>query len=242
MVDREPCRADYDAMDGIRYSFLTCVSDFGTYETLVVASLEEMRAGRGPFERIPVDNTENRLSAAQALNRGISRARGEVLICCHQDIRFPPDWLERLESQLAEIEAKDKRWGVLGTFGKWQKRYYGHVVDHRPGRGRSRCGPLPAVVQTLDENCLILRRDSGLSFDEYMDGFHLYGVDLCLEAMARGLVNYALDCCVDHFGAGVKDAAFQAQKARLRSKWRRRKRVVGRKIHTTCGTIRLGLW
>ena len=55
-----------------------------------------------------------------------------------------------------------------------------------------RDGPeLPAQVATLDELLLIVKRDSGLRFDPEL-GFHLYGADICLQAIEQGLAVVAL--------------------------------------------------
>ena len=50
----------------------------------------------------------------------------------------------------------------------------------------------PAPVQTLDEIVLILRKSTGLRFDEGLPHFHFYGADICMSAAARGLNSYAI--------------------------------------------------
>jgi hypothetical protein len=54
-------------------------------------------------------------------------------------------------------------------------------------------------VQTVDEHCMIIRRDSGLRFDEQtFDGFHCYGPDLCLNALNKEMINYGILCPLVH--------------------------------------------
>ena len=43
-------------------------------------------------------------------------------------------------------------------------------------------------VQTVDEHCMIIRKNSKLKFDERtFDGFHCYGPDICLNALSKGI-------------------------------------------------------
>ena len=57
---------------------------------------------------------------------------------------------------------------------------------------------LPRQVQTLDELVLVIRRDSGLRFNEGLAGFHFYGTDLCLSARKMGLSCYAISAFCIH--------------------------------------------
>ncbi len=197
-------------------SLVSCVSDPLAYERNVLASLPSQGV-----ERIPVDNRGNPYSAAQALNLGWQRARGEFVVFCHQDVVFPPGWTERLRAQIDAIDRRsDARWGVAGTFGRRRDQWIGHVRDRY---GDRRCGHLPSLVETLDEHCFLVRRELGFRFDPRLKGFHLYGVDLCLEALCRGLANYAVDCCVTHLGHGAKNEDYFA------------------KLHGPNGRLRFGL-
>ena len=58
------------------------------------------------------------------------------------------------------------------------------------------------MVQTLDEHCMIIRKKSGLKFDHRtFQGFHFYGADICLSAMAKGMKNYGILCPLVHHSA-----------------------------------------
>jgi hypothetical protein len=50
----------------------------------------------------------------------------------------------------------------------------------------------PAEVRVLDEIVLMLRKSSGLRFDDALPHFHLYGTDICLRAEAHGRKNYVI--------------------------------------------------
>ena len=198
-------------------SFVTCVSDADAYQRWVEASLRDSGC-----ERIAIDNAGNRWSAAQALNQGWERAQGDLVVFCHQDVEFPPAWIETLRAQIAQVEeAARGEWGVAGTFGRLGRRFFGHV-DDRFGKRREG-DALPARVEILDEHCLIARRALPLRFDEALDGFHLYGADLCLQALSEGLDNYAIDACVKHLGRGDKGADYYRLRKKLERKWRWRR-------------------
>jgi hypothetical protein len=96
----------------------------------------------------------------------------------------------------------DPNWGVVGAVGiaydpgtPTTRRAIGHWCDPN---GYNRSSPLPARVQSLDEQWLGIRRSSGLRFDNRLPGFHCYGVDLCLQAEASGLASYAIDAFAWH--------------------------------------------
>ena len=56
----------------------------------------------------------------------------------------------------------------------------------------------PTCVQTLDEIVLIVRKSSGLRFDEALGGYHFYGADICMQASERGMRSYAIPAFCVH--------------------------------------------
>jgi len=219
-----------------KISVVSCVNDFEKYNSCVRSSFREEQE-EGTVELIPVDNTANGLSAPQALNQGLKKAGGRIVVFCHQDVTFPDEWTGKLLEQISIIENTHKNWGVLGTFGVAKSGMLaGHILDHGV---RFHCPPLPAEVQSLDEHCLIMKSDSGLSFDEDIGGFHLYGADICIQAMAKGLINFAIDACLEHLSPGDKlGADFYEAMNRLYQKWRNRNAPLAI-IETTCKLCRL---
>jgi len=220
----------------MRISVVSCVNDFEVYHRCVASSFRQ-REEDGDVELIAIDNTAARWSAPSALNEGWKKANGEILVFCHQDVIFPHDWPEQMLRQIAKVEKIHKNWGVLGPYGvSMTGKCVGNVIDPH----RSSCEKrLPVVVQSLDELCLITRRNSGLRFDERLGGFHFYGADICLEAMTNGMTNFAIDACVQHLSPGPVDEAFVEMANRLFRKWsaRRSPKLV---IETTCGIFRIG--
>jgi hypothetical protein len=141
---------------------------------------------------------ENFSSGAKAYNDAIDRAANDLVVFCHQDILLPKTWLSQLQRALDQLAVADPNWGVLGSYGKTQDgRGWGHVYSS----GRNVIGePLqqPVAVQTLDEIVLILRKSSGLRFDDSLPHFHFYGTDICLRAAKRGMKSYAVSTFCIH--------------------------------------------
>jgi hypothetical protein len=110
----------------------------------------------------------------------------------HQDIFLPAEWLSQLGRALACLERVDPNWGVLGCYGETLNDN-GRGYLYSSGLGiMGRPFETPAAVQTLDEVVLIVRRSSGLRFDDQLPHFHLYGTDICLRAAAMGMHSYAI--------------------------------------------------
>jgi glycosyltransferase involved in cell wall biosynthesis len=218
-----------------KISIVSCINDFEKYNACVGASFREAKKS-GVVELLRIDNTSNNLSIAAALNRGRQVANGDIIVFCHQDVMFPPNWHIRLLEQIDMIEKHHPNWGVIGTFGVAKNGMLaGHIIDFK---GHFYCLPLPAEVQSLDEHCLIIRNDSELFFDEEVCQFHLYGADICIQATAKGLINFAIDNCVQHLSSGKINPGFEQHAELLYQKWKKRNPPVA-VIETTCKVIRL---
>jgi Glycosyltransferase like family len=141
---------------------------------------------------------EGFISAAKAYNDAIDRSTNDLIVFVHQDIFLPETWLQQLNLALDWLRCSDPRWGVAGSYGKTvDGSGWGHVYSS----GRGIIGkPLeqPVPVQTLDEIVLILRKSSGLRFDERIPHYHLYGSDICLSAAKRGMTSYAISAFCIH--------------------------------------------
>jgi Glycosyltransferase like family len=217
--------APADPIQSVVLSFVICMSD----EQIVRAHALNspcLQAGSA-HEVILVRNCP---SAADGLNLGLRRAKGDWIVCMHQDLFLPTRWDLLLAEQLQEAERRFGPIGVAGVYGVgpvqeapgWplSAERIGCVVD----RGRMlRDGPeLPARVSTLDELLLIVPRDTPLRFDPEL-GFHLYGADLCLQAAERGLAVVALGALCHHNSQNVGlPPAFFASAQVFARKWTHR--------------------
>jgi hypothetical protein len=137
-------------------------------------------------------------SASKAYNDAIEKSRNDLIIFAHQDVIFPDEWLAQLEKALRYLEINDPDWGVLGCYGRTlDQGAHGYVYSPGPGFIGA---PFenPAKVQTLDEIVLILRKSSGLRFDDTLPNFHLYGTDICMRASKLGRRSYAIPALCVH--------------------------------------------
>jgi Glycosyltransferase like family len=137
-------------------------------------------------------------SAALAYNDALRKAANDLIVFIHQDVFLPKLWLSRLEVSLQYLRRADPSWGVLGC---WGARVDGTLVGQIYSSGWGILGSAlshPVRVQTLDEVVLIVKRSSGLFFDECLPHFHFYGADICMRASTQGLNCYALPCFCVH--------------------------------------------
>lgn len=178
-------------------------------------------------------------SATRAYNDALGRSVNDLVVFCHQDIYLPEGWIQDLQQALAYLSERDPNWGVLGCSGI--------TVDHHHWRYLYSSGvgvsgsPLesPKEVQTLDEVVLILRRSSGLKFDEELPHYHLYGTDICMQAAQKGMKSYAISgFCIHNTNQPlVLPNEFYQSCQHIRRSWRN-----SLPIQTTCVRItRFGL-
>jgi GT2 family glycosyltransferase len=181
-------------------SFVTCVNDMAQYRSYVIGSLFKTKSNKN-YEIIPILNFGNPYSAAHALNIGIGRARSDIVVLCHQDVLFYEQWIDMLFDRIKEVENRTKKWGVLGTAGISRRDDTVGVVHNMKGRLQWQSSKRSKVypVQTVDEHCMIIRKSSGLRFDQVIfNGFHFYGPDLCLNAASKGFMNFGILCPLVH--------------------------------------------
>jgi hypothetical protein len=141
---------------------------------------------------------KNFSSATKAYNDAIDRARNDLIVLCHQDMFLPEAWLNQLQNAIRQLETLDPNWGVIGPGGITRD---GQGQGHLYSSGLGVIGtpfPEPMRVQTLDEIVLVLRKSSGLRFDDHLPHFHLYGTDICLQAAKRDMNCYAISAFCIH--------------------------------------------
>lgn len=163
-------------------------------------------------------------SASQAYNRFMDRVNDSegIYVFPHQDIFFPPGWENKLRTAIEQLSAIDPNWGVLGAFG---------VTDSGQNVGNVFCAGLrrhltsnpigPIQVQSVDELLIIVRGGANLRFDENLEGFHLYGTDICQIAASQGKASYIADIFCIHNTNSYKYLPndFWRNYRYLRTKW-----------------------
>lgn len=63
-------------------------------------------------------------------------------------------------------------------------------------------------VLNLDENFLLINNKFQISCSINLFGFHFYGTDLCLQALAKGCSSYVIDFYLTHLVRGKVDESF----------------------------------
>lgn len=190
----------------------------------------------GQLEVHLVDSGPTGLNVPAALNEGARRSTADILIFCHHDVEFGEDWLSRIEQQLALLDRLDPKWAFAGVFGVSPTGQFVGAIDDPTLKGVY--GSLPTVVQSLDEVCLICRRNFFDPFDEALLSHHFFGTDACIRALCAGRKCYAINSPLRHISRGKRDHEFALTLTRLRSKWRRN-RAAPTVVETTCGVFDL---
>lgn len=215
------------------YTVGTLVNDRSQYAEMV-ASFRAHGFDKTSCEFIPAYNP---VSAYSALNGLLAAARGHHVILCHQDVRLLVDVRSDLDRCLAQLEARHPDWAIAGNAGGAAPGRLAMRISDPHGENR-RIGDLPARVMSLDENFLIVKSAARVGFSRDLDGFHLYGADICLAADMMGYGAYVIDFHLRHLSPGRKDASFARAEAAFRSKWAHALRP--RWMQTTCTLLRLG--
>ena len=184
---------------------IVCV--FNNKKIMSALLLKGLVGQTAAHELFALDNTKGRFkSAAEALNYGGSKAKGEYIMFVHQDVRLPSKtWLEDVENALGALPDL----GIAGVAGNSKETLRG-VTNVMHGSPPRRAGRMqltePTRAQTLDECLVLIPRKvfRKLKFDEQVcDDWHLYAVDYALSAAKRGVCAYILPAMVYHASAGA---------------------------------------
>ncbi len=181
----------------------------------------DLIAGQG----VPVHVERGAVSASAAYNRGLAATTAAIVIFAHQDVYFPPGWEARLAEAIAAVEELDPDWALLAPFGiSDHGAHIGDVWTTSLSRRVGQAVTEPTPAQSFDEMVIVLRRASGLRFDEALPLFHLYGTDIVQTARAAGKGAYVVDLPLVHNDNfhGRLGADFTAGYHFIRRKWRAR--------------------
>ncbi len=180
------------------YTFVTDEDDYaGMLASFRLAGFAECAT----FVRLS-DATSEPFSAITDIGRG---SGAPYAVLCHQDIRLTAiSTPARLFGILDQLERRDGGWWAAGPAGVTQELEVARaVLDLWGGRSDH---DMPVLVMSLDEVFLILNRANQPRCTPDLRGFHFYGTDLCLNAIAAGGSCYVVDFQVIHLGLGnLKD-------------------------------------
>ena len=217
------------------YAFCTLVTSEQEYAEML-ASLEKKDFTNENSEFLYIDNINvNTYDAYSGLNKMLSLSNAKYVILCHQDIRFDFDNIDTLKNRILEISKLDPLWGVLGNAGGTKDFSKTHIRITDPHGENQKTSNFPMRVESLDENFLLIKNGLNIGFSNDLDGFHMYGTDLCLHAQMSGNTCYVVDFHVRHLGTGKRDNSFFISKNNLIDKYRKIQQ--DKVIKTTCTTI-----
>ena len=223
----------------IRYSICTLVNKKREYAEMMQSFIQ---AGFDPAfcEFLYLDNSvTNTFDAYRGYNLFLNRAQGEYIILCHQDILLLDDRLEDLERCIEELEARDPHWALLGNAGGVALGTTACRITDIDGDHNS--GIFPTPVTTLDENFIVVKNAANLSLSHDLQGYHLYGTDICLIARLLGYRAWVVNFNLYHKSRGNCDQHFKSLKRELIQKYR--SAFQGRYVETTCTRFYLsGSW
>ena len=191
----------------------------------------KQRFARHDIEIIGIHDAK---SLCEGYNRGAARAKGDILIFCHDDIDIVhADFGERL---LRHLSTQDVI-GVAGASelvnGDWRHagptRVHGQIIHRPPGEigniyyAIGLQAPLVKNICALDGVFMAMHRHvwESVRFDEAtFDGFHLYDIDFTWRAhLARFNMAVPMDLLLIHFSTGRYDVKWQTFNVRFLRKF-----------------------
>jgi len=184
--------------------------------------------GEEPHEIIVIQDAR---SLAEAYNRGIDQAKGDIIVLSHDDIEFlqPSMWLSKIKSHLSAYDfiglagttkLIGPAWALAGP-----PNSFGQVaeinLEGEPYRVLIFGAPLPVVpnIQAVDGLFMAFKKDvtNKVRFDEKnFDGFHCYDVDFSFSVHKAGFrLGVATDIPVLHASQGKFDGIWGMYAQRL---------------------------
>lgn len=190
-----------------RYSICTFVTNKKLYNEML-ESFRKAGFANDKAEFIYIDNSDsNKYDGFRGVNKFLNVARGEYIIICHQDVVLHDHDITRLDKVISEISALDPSWALLGNAGGvGPGRIALRITDPHHGQNAT-IGSLPAKVQSLDENFILIKKSANLGVSNDLRGFHFMGTDICFLAAIHGYSAYVVDFHLWHIGGDsrIKD-------------------------------------
>jgi hypothetical protein len=202
------------------------------FDECVVSSLHNLRDFLD-FDLLPVYNSNNIYTASIVGNLGLDITKNRYIMYIHQDVYFLPGSGEQIVNL---INSMDDTRIVTGAVGMSINYYDDHIDEWGFCEENNKIGVVfnedeivwdgikqISVVHSLDEICLIVDKFSGIRFDNSMPGFHLYGLDICLQARSAGYEIAAGPINMKHYGkyssSIYRDHNFINKLVQLHKKW-----------------------
>lgn len=225
------------AQNDVQFTFLCLVASDASYRRLL-QSAEAKGFTPENSEFLALDNRgANRFDGYDAFRRGLAEARGRYVVFSHDDVEFVADGADDLLARLAELDAHDPDWVLAGNAGGLRPATLAvHIMDPHSSENRV-VGP--TLVESLDENFIVMRRDRPVVNSYDLRGFHLYGADLVRLAEIMGGRAYVIPFLLRHHSPGKVKEDFAPLRQRFFNKYRRY--FPGRKLQLCVTEFDFGL-
>ncbi len=201
----------------LRFAAAAAITDDSILQQCLAASPDILSG------RLPLTLYRDHTAPGPFCNEALQDATCDWLLIVHQDVYLPNGFADLVGKAIAEIEALDSRCAVIGCIGlRADGRVAGRAWSSGLGKILGDNQDLPAPVQSIDEMLFLVRRDSGLVFDDGLPGFHLYATDIIMTARAMGLSAWVADLPAIHHSRPVTTLAGSFTKVwtYMQSKWR----------------------
>ena len=197
-----------------RFSICSLVTDETEYAQML-ESFKEAGFNNENSEFIYANNSDgNKYDGYSGVSQFLHKACGKYIIICHQDILLKFDNIDILNKRIEEMDKLDPSWAILANAGYKNFNDVALRISDPHGSNRN-FTPFPAKVKSVDENFIVIKKSANLTVSNDINGFHLYGTDLCLFASMIGYSSYVIDFHLYHKSAGTCGTNFYEVKKQL---------------------------
>jgi glycosyltransferase involved in cell wall biosynthesis len=189
------------------------------------------------YELIVIDNSENKYSIFEAYNLGINKSSGEILCFLHDDILIhTQNW----GIVIANIFNSNSAIGLVGVAGSkiktkmpsawWdcensckrmnliQHFASGEIKDWQIGWNNETMEEVVAI----DGVFMMARKVEGIKFNEELNGFHNYDLNLSFEYIKNGFeIMVTKDILIEHFSIGKLDESWYNSTLRIHKMYKK---------------------
>lgn len=188
----------------MKASLITIANEKNIYDNFLV----DLKKQEGiEYELLTIFNYNNEFSSARKVfNHFAKETTGDYLVFLHPDIRFLD--AHALADIIARIDNLENV-GVVGVAGAKRKGKFGReiVTSIVQGLDKQKVGRALhddiEEVQTVDECLFVVPRNYFIQHPfSNVEGWHLYAVEYCLQAIKDGKFNYTVPANVWHLSDG----------------------------------------
>lgn len=207
--------------------------------SVVICSIDPLKFGqisadyhaRFPAGTVEIIGLHDARGLNEAYNRGIARARGDLLIFCHDDIRLlNTDFQARLLAHMQEFDVLGVSGAtrVTGTGVAWagHPHLHGWVAHQHGNQWAAGCYGIGFGTVTgaaaMDGVWMAVRREVAerIRFDDSLPGFHFYDLDFTWRCHQAGMrMALVPDLRVVHQSFGNFGQAWQEAARHFRAKF-----------------------